>query len=48
MTEAQIKEQIETIKKATEEALRSKEVARMFLEDPRIFPPEKKSLEKKN
>ena len=46
MTEAQIKEQIETLRQVTEEALRSEEVARIFLDDPRIFPPKKKSGKK--
>jgi len=47
MTEAQIKEQIETLRQVTEEALRSEEVARIFLDDPRIFPPQNKLSKKK-
>jgi hypothetical protein len=47
MTEAQIKEQIETLRQVTKEALASPEVARIFLDDPRIFPPQKKSSKKK-
>ena len=43
MTETQIREQIETIKKVTEEALKSEEVARVFLNDPKIFPPKNNS-----
>jgi len=47
MTEAQIKEQIETIKRATEKALKSKDVARIFLDNPLILPPQNKFAEKK-
>ena len=47
MTEAQIKEQIETLRQVTREALADPEVARIFLDDPRIFPPQKKSSKKK-
>jgi len=34
-------EQIETIRKATEKALQSEQVARTFLDDPKIFPHKK-------
>jgi hypothetical protein len=47
MTEEQIKEQIETIRQATREAIANPEVARRFLDDPLIFPPQKKSPKKK-
>lgn len=47
MTEAQIKEQIETLRKVTAEAIADPEVARIFLDDPLIFPPQKKSAKKK-
>ena len=42
MTDAQIQHQIEVIRRATADALKSKESARQFLIDAGIIKPEKK------